>query len=102
MAPFGQDPVTSLLYISAVLVRLNSVEVLQKVSLKDIPGSPTLFADILVATARGAKRNGNNKGSRDDQLSTMRISDLREEVHNRGLDVDGSRETLIATLKESS
>lgn len=30
---------------------------------------------------------------------TMRISELRRMVHERGLDVDGSREMLIAALK---
>ena len=32
---------------------------------------------------------------------TMRISDLRKKAHEMRLDVDGSREMLIATLKEA-
>ena len=78
----------------------NSVEVLEKVSMKDIPGG--MFADMLAAVARGGKKKVINKGGKEDQFSTMRISDLRRKVHERGLDVDGSREMLIATLKENS
>ena len=36
-----------------------------------------------------------------DQLCTLRISDLRRKVHEKGLDVYGSRKTLIAALKET-
>jgi len=76
----------------------NKVNILQKVSFKDVPG--TMISDVLAAMARGEKKPGNDKGSDEDQLSIMRISDLRERVHQKGLDVDGSRETLIAALEE--
>ena len=53
--------------------------------------------------ARGTRKSGSNAaGNGDDQLCTMRISDLRRKVHEKGLDVDGSREMLIAALEESS
>ena len=77
----------------------NNVEVLQKVSFNNAPGS--LVSDVLAAMARGTRKSGNN-ASNDDQLCTMRISDLRRKVHEKGLDVDGSREMLIAALEESS
>ena len=32
----------------------------------------------------------------------MRISDLRRKVHEKGLEVDGSREAMIAALEGSS
>ena len=32
----------------------------------------------------------------------MRISELCKELYKKGLDIDGSRETLIATLKEAN
>jgi len=32
----------------------------------------------------------------------MRVSDLRRALDKKGLDVDGSRETMIALLKENS
>ena len=71
-----------------------------KKSLKDIREG--MFADILAAVARGEKKNGYDEGRKEDQFSIMRICDLRRKVHERGLDVDGSREMLIAALKEDS
>mmetsp|Transcript_13569 Transcript_13569/g.29503 ORF Transcript_13569/g.29503 Transcript_13569/m.29503 type:complete len:408 (+) Transcript_13569:38-1261(+) len=79
----------------------NDADVLEKVSFKDAPAGPTMITDILAAIVRGKKKNGNN-GSSEDQFSTMRICDLRRKVHQKGLDVDGSRETLIATLTVNS
>ena len=78
----------------------NNVKVLEKVSLKDIPGG--MFADVLAAVARADKKNVIDKGGREDQFSTIRISGLGGNVHERGFDVDGSRGILIATLKEKS
>ena len=34
-------------------------------------------------------------------MSTMRISDQRRKLDEKGLDIDGSRETLISALKEN-
>ena len=41
-------------------------------------------------------------GMDGDKFSIMRISDLRRKAHEKGLDIDGSREALIATLKGSA
>ena len=35
----------------------------------------------------------------DSQYNALRISELRKMVHEKGLNVDGSREMLIAALK---
>ncbi len=77
----------------------NHVKVLDKVPLKGLPKGPAMFAYILGAMARGKKRNGNGEGSGKDQLSTMCISNLHRKVHEKGLDVNGSREMLIVALK---
>jgi len=80
----------------------NKVEVLEKVSLNDAPGG--LLADVLSAVARGENaRNGNAVPSacEGDQYITMRVSELRSKADAKGLDVDGSREMLIAALKQS-
>ena len=37
----------------------------------------------------------------DSQLASMRISELRTKAHGKGVDVDGSWETLIAALKSA-
>ena len=76
----------------------NGIEVLEKASLKDAPGG--LLADLLTAMARGKKNDSD--GMDGDKFSIMRISDLRRKAHDKGLDIDGSREALIATLEESA
>lgn len=75
----------------------NRVEVLEKVPLKDAPGG--LLADLLTATTRGMEKDSDGVGG--DEFIIMRISDLRKKLHEKGLDIDGSRETLIAALKEN-
>ena len=71
----------------------NKVEVIDKICFNDmVPG--TFIRDVLVATARGEQ---NRHG--DDQFTTMRVSELRQKAHEKGLNVDGSREMLIAALK---
>ena len=77
----------------------NRDEVLQKVSFKDAPGA--LLSDFLAALARGERKDRFNGDSGTD-LSAMRINELRGKVHEKGLNVDGSREMLIAALKEVS
>lgn len=73
----------------------NKLAVLEEVSFKDCPGTPTLMKDVLGSVARETGAANSNR------YSTMRISDLRKKLYKKGLDIDGSRETLIATLKEA-
>jgi len=78
----------------------NGKDVLEKVSLKDVPGS--VFADLLTAVTRDKEeKNSDTEKSSGDQFSTMRVSELRIKLNEKGLDVDGSREAMIAALKES-
>ena len=75
----------------------NRVDILKQGSFKDAPGS--MISDVLAAVAR-RYNVGLVKDSEGD-YSTLRISDLRQRAHKKGLDVDGSREMLIAALEES-
>ena len=74
----------------------NKLQVLEEVSFKNAPGTPTMMKDVLGAVARETKNGTDN----DNRYSTMRISELRKELYEKGLDIDGSRETLIAALKK--
>ncbi|KAL7548116.1 hypothetical protein ACHAWF_011407 [Thalassiosira exigua] len=74
----------------------NGDEVEAKVSLKDIPSG--LFADLLNTMNRGKKGSGNGNGT---ELSKMRVGDLRKKLHEKGLPADGSREAMVAALKEN-
>ena len=70
----------------------NAAELLEMGTLKDAPEG--MFQDILAVVARKKKRK-----KTENEISIMRISDLRREAAVNGLDVDGSREMLIASIK---
>jgi hypothetical protein len=73
----------------------NGKEVSSKASFNDLPGH--VVKDVLVATARKEDKK------RDaDDIDMMRVSELRRKLHQKGLDVDGSREAMIDALKSSS
>jgi hypothetical protein len=79
----------------------NSDEVAEKLSFNELL-TPTLFRDVFAAVSRGKKKSViDGGGSGESRLYSMRISELRQEAHEKGLNVDGSREMLIAAIKES-
>jgi len=71
--------------------------ILGRVSFADVPGD--VVSDLLAAVARGAPEEG---ASGDIHYSSMRVGALRKMLNEKGLEVDGSRETMIALLKEHS
>ena len=75
----------------------NKADVIKKISFTDAPG--TLMNDMLTAVVRSETEGANPAGNDENDLSFMRVSELRKKAHKRGLDVDGSREMLIASLK---
>jgi hypothetical protein len=78
----------------------NRTNVIGKISFNDAPGN--LMNDLLAAVVRGERNDGGADGNNAElQFSTMRISELRRKAHEKGLEVDGSREMLIAALKEN-
>ncbi|KAL7540971.1 hypothetical protein ACHAWF_006829 [Thalassiosira exigua] len=77
----------------------HGAEALKSVSLKDVPGG--MFADLLTVMTRNRERGG-KAGDGAVELSTMRVGELRQKLYEKGLEVDGSRETMIKMLKEHS
>jgi hypothetical protein len=75
----------------------NRGEVMNKISFKDAPGA--LVTDVLAAMERGGRTAGTDGENKTD-FNAMRINELRWKAHENGLNVDGSREMLIAALKE--
>ena len=65
----------------------NRDEVIKKVSFDDLPGSTV--NDVLAAL--GSKREA---GKSEDDLTYMRVSELRKRLHAKGLCVDGSRKAV--------
>jgi len=59
-----------------------------------------LITDVLAAVSRGERNVGGNNGDGgESQYNAMRISELRKRSYEKGLNVDGSREMLIAALE---
>lgn len=75
----------------------NGEEVIAKLSFNNIPGH--LMKDLLVVTTRN-KREDKNEAVND--LNMLRVNELRLKLHEKGLNVDGSREAMIAALKSHS
>ena len=76
----------------------NKAEILKKKTLANAPEG--LTNDMLAAMMRGEKESGGSANA--VEYSSMRISELRNNAHAKGLDVDGSREMLITALEAAS
>jgi hypothetical protein len=75
----------------------NKAEVIEKLSFADmIPG--TLMRDLLAAVSRG-ERNIDGRDGDESQYYSMRIVNYARGLYEKGLNVDGSREMLIAALE---
>ena len=73
----------------------NKRDILGKVSFDNVPGG--VISDVLAAMARGEETEDDST-----DYNTMRVGTLRKMLDEKGLDVDGSRETMIALLKENN
>ena len=52
------------------------------------------------AVGRNSKKGAN--GANADELATLSVSELRRRLHERGLEVDGSREEMIESIKSNA
>jgi speckle-type POZ protein len=77
----------------------NSVEASQKISFSDVPSH--IIKDLLVAFGRSKNKDG-GKDDGGDKFATMRVSELRRNLDERGLEVDGPREAMIEALKNNT
>jgi len=80
---------------------LHKHSIIGKVSFSSVPGD--LVTDVLTAMARGEEQTEGD-GVEDETIkyNKMRVGTLRKMLDDKGLDVDGSRESMIALLKEES
>ena len=76
----------------------NKIEAMNKLSFTDVPG--TLMRDLLATWAREDIKQSTTVGNHENELTTMHISELCQKAHLRRLNVDGSREMLITSLKK--
>ena len=76
----------------------NTEEASEKISFSDVPGH--VMKDLMVAVSRKEKtKQGNQDGN--NNFTIMRVSELRKKLDEKGLNVDGSRETMIEALKSN-
>lgn len=79
----------------------NHDKAIKRVSFADVPGH--LMKDLLVAISRNKKESKAAFGVvRGKDFDTWRVSELRMELSELGLDVDGSREAMIEALRKNS
>ena len=74
----------------------NKAEIMKLKILSSPTGGPS-SSDILVAVAMSE-----TKSKDENELSTLRISELRRKAHEKNMDVDGSREALISALENTN
>ena len=55
--------------------------------------------DLLIAFGRSSKKDA---GTEVDELTTLSVSAIRRKLDEMGLEVDGSREAMIDSIKMSS
>ena len=77
----------------------NHCEAAANISFSDFPGH--VVKDLLVAFGRNSSKDGNGTEDEDD-LTTLCVSSLRKKLDKMGLDVDGSREAMIESIKSHS
>ena len=78
----------------------NKKDIIGKVSFDNVPSS--MITDVLTAVARVDQANEGGDDSESVDYNKLRVSELRKRLDDKGLDVDGSREAMIALLKENS
>eukprot|EP00986_Skeletonema_menzelii_P015448 scaffold11756_cov151-Skeletonema_menzelii.AAC.13 len=76
----------------------NHCEAAANISFADFPGH--VVKDLLIAFSRNRKKDGN--GTNVDKLTTLSVSELRRKLDEKGLEVDGSREAMIESIKSNT
>ncbi|KAL3761780.1 hypothetical protein ACHAWU_001296 [Discostella pseudostelligera] len=74
----------------------NTTEIIKRKTITTTSEGPSM-SDILAAVARSQDEKKAEK-----ELCAMSINELRHRAHEKGLDVDGSREMLVSTLESST
>ena len=79
----------------------NHGEAAARIDFTDFPGH--IVKDLLIAfSGKYGKTDTNGTNEGDDRLATLCVSALRRKLHKMGLDVDGSREAMIESIKSHS
>ncbi|KAL7450328.1 hypothetical protein ACHAWC_004766 [Mediolabrus comicus] len=74
----------------------NSTEASEKISFTDFPAH--VVKDLLVAFSSNRKKDETNA---TEELTSLSVSALRRKLAEKGLDIDGSREAMIESIKSN-
>ena len=75
----------------------NSSDAAEKISFTDFPAH--VVKDLLVAFSSNRKKD---VPTTTDELTSLSVSALRSKLAEKGLDIDGSREAMIESIKNNS
>ena len=83
----------------------NKKKVMKRVSFEAVPGD--IYKDLLAAVSRVLEDSDEDdsddeQNEEKDDYASMGIGALRRKLDERGIDIDGSRDMLIAALKKRS
>jgi speckle-type POZ protein len=78
----------------------NHYEAAEKISFTDFPAH--VVKDLLIAFGRNSNSKKVASGAATDELSTLCVSALRRKLDEMGSSVDGSREAMIESIRNSS
>ena len=82
----------------------NANDVMESDGFKQIEESPAILKELLKFGVGDKKRPADTStdAGRGGDFKRMRIATLRQKLDERGLDIDGSKEMLVARLEESA
>lgn len=78
----------------------NAHDVMESDGFKQIEESPAILKELLKVGVGGKKRPADTDAEEERDFKRMRIATLRQKLDERGLDIDGSKEMLVARLEE--
>ena len=80
----------------------NAIDVMESDGFKQVEESPAILKELLKVGVGGKKRTAETGAEEERDYKRMRIATLRQKLDERGLDIDGSKEMLVARLEESA
>ena len=80
-----------------------SDEVMASEGFEQVAESPEIMREMMAAMSSGNKKRPASSRPNDTgrDYKRMRVSTLRQKLDGKGLDVDGSKEMLVARLEET-
>ena len=80
----------------------NADEVMASEGYKQVTESPAILQEMVAAVVSGSKkRPADSTDDNGRNYKRMRVAELRQKLASKGMDVDGSKDMLVARLEEA-